>query len=253
MARDNTRYQAYNVRDSFEQPEDVAEYFSLVAPPESKIWRGRRDEFSAPMLLTSLVQKFQVIEVTVSAPFKVVQDQAGIVLFFDMSPDEPWIGPTSLEGRRRRRSNADREHTGCWAKAGLQQTEDGLLAFATVVVRPGCGPDQSISTVPVDLSDRYGFHSHQASLRIKLERVNDALWVSYRVLEAFSGEFRTPDEVNLQWTRAREVAGFFSGVTAKSRVMVGCYASRPLGGSEDEWSSSDLVAEFEDLELLETL
>lgn len=249
MANDN-HYLAYNVRDGFEQPEDAEEYFCLAAPPDSRIWRGsRRDEFSAPMLLTSLVQKFQVIEVTVSVPLEVVQDQAGIAIFFDMSPDEPWISPTSFEGRRRRRSNTEREHTGRWAKAALQQTEDDLLGLATVIAHPSCGADQSISTVPVDVSDHYGFQSHMSTLRIKLERVNDALWVWYRVPEAFSGEFRTPEEISLQWRRVREVAGFFTGASAKSRIMVGCYASRPLEMGEDD--SKDLIAEFEDLRILE--
>ena len=249
MACDH-HYLAYNVCDGFQQPEDAAEYFFLAAPPDSRIWRGcRRDEFSAPMLLTSLVQKFQVIEVTVCAALEMVQDQAGIVIFFDMSPDEPWVSPTSFEGRRRRRSNTEREHTGRWAKAALQQTEDDLLGLATVVAHPSCGADQSISTVPVNLSDQFGFASHASTLRIKLERVNDALWVWYRVPEAFPGEFRTLEEISLQWRRVREVAGFFTGVSAKSRIMVGCYASRPLEMGEDD--SKDFVAEFEDLRILE--
>lgn len=265
MARMNSRFQAYNLpEDYMQQQEDVADYLCLNAPPDTILWRGRRtDIFSAPMvLLTSPVQSFQLMEVTVSACFDRIHDQAGLVIFFDMGPDEPWMSFAPYERRRRmlgsnHLTGRELQHTGRWVKAALQQVgeEDvDLLGLATVVAQPDYGPDQSISALPIDLSRCYGLGSSpQTSLRIKLERVDDALWVSYRVSGTYTGEYRSPEEVNQQWKRAREIPGFFAGMAAKSRVKVGYFASRPLETSDDDDSPRALIAEFEEMELLELL
>jgi len=233
------------VRGGLEHEDDISEYFSLACPADSRLWRfmNSGDEFSAPMLLTSTDRSFDLLEVTVSAPFEETFDQAGIVIFCDMSPEEPWISPTSPQGRRRRRMHSEREHTGKWAKASLQQTSDGTLGLATVITHPNGWPDQSFAAITFDTSAHVGFQLHKTSLRIKFERVNDALWVWYRMPESFSTGQLYPEQVSNQYTKAREVGGFFAGSTAKSRVMVGCYASRPL---ENE---KEFEAEFEALDI----
>jgi hypothetical protein len=256
--RDTGRYQTYNVSDGLVLSEDVAEYFTLTAAADTKIWRGNRDVFSAPMVVTKPrpVQSFHVIEVTVTVAFTENQDQAGLVLFFDMTPDQPWYGPSSVDGRRRRRSgNGEMHHTGRWATAALRQVDEDQVDFVTAVTRPGCEPDRSSSYFrPRELCTD-AFSTGDSTIRIKIERVDDKLWVSYRPEMPDSEEDdRSPEYVEQSWRRVREVDGFFNDLMAKRTVMVGCYAGRPLPREYDEGEIGiHLVAEFENLSLLESL
>ena len=254
--RDTGRYQFYNIPDGPAPSEDVAEYFTLTASTDTQIWRGNRDIFSAPMILTRPrpVQKFHVLEATVNIPFMENFDQAGLVMFYDMTPDQPWLGPTSVDGRRQRReSNGELHHTGRWVTAALRQVDEEQIDLVTVVTRPGMEPDQSSSFLPFDLNNSYGLRSSHSTIRIKIERVENKLWVSYRPEEMLPEEDRCPEYVGSAWRRIREVDGFFTDLQTKRPVSVGCYAGRPLPREYDEDElGKDLVVEFENMSLLES-
>jgi hypothetical protein len=82
-------------------------------------------------------------------------------------------------------------------------------------------------------------------LRVKIERIGYALWVSYE--DELSG-----------WKKLREVTWFFWGVEDKA-VRVGVYASRPANFGISMWDrrhaaglnrgDRDLCVEFEGLEI----
>jgi regulation of enolase protein 1 (concanavalin A-like superfamily) len=238
---------AYNVESSFQQPEDINEYFSLTSPPDRKIWRlvRSRDEFTAPMLLRKLNRPFVIAEATVTVSLEMDFDQAGIVLFLDTSPTEPWVSPHSYEGRRRRLGY---NRSGKWVTVSLQMSENDV-GIGISVTYPDRGPDFSFTAVNIakDCSEYTG--CNYATLRLKLENVNDMLWIFYMLPDVHRHEGQSVEEITAQWKKVREINGFFDDVSMKPSVLVGCYASRPLEMDEDE--QSDLTAEFEDLELLQ--
>ncbi|KPI37105.1 uncharacterized protein AB675_3582 [Cyphellophora attinorum] len=238
---------AYNVETAFQQPEDINEYFSLTSPPDRKIWRliRSRDEFTAPMLLRKLDRPFVIAEATVTVPLEMDFDQAGIVLFLDTSPSEPWISPTSYEGRRRRHGS---NRPGKWVTVSLQMSENDV-GLGTVVTYPDRGPDFSFTALPISKDGPEYSDCNHVSLRLKLENVNDMLWIFYMIPDIHRHECQSVEEITAQWKKVREINGFFSDLSMKPSVLVGCYASRPLEMDEDE--QSDLTAEFEDLELLQ--
>jgi regulation of enolase protein 1 (concanavalin A-like superfamily) len=253
MARHES-YKTYNVPSTFQQPEDVSEYFSLAARSNTRIWRiTTGDELSAPMLLKELDTTFQIAEVTLSAPFEMFWDQAGLVIFLNMSPTEPWINPDSYEGRRRRSTPVPASHRGVWATATLQMNEEGLC-LATTVAAPSCAPDLSFSMLALDSHDPPGVAYQTGTLRLRLEKVGDALWVWYRVPVSsygFAGSaalYQTPEEVSSEWRKTREIGGFFVGSSPKSKIQIGCFASRYL--ELDAREEKDFVAEFEDLAIM---
>ncbi len=240
-----TRFTAHNIQGSFERNENIQEYFQLEAPPNTKIWRKpiTHDNMSAPMILTSLQQPFLLAEVTVSVDLDVEWDQAGLVIFAGTSPTT-----TTAPSLHRRRNPSPlggqpEQAGGKWVKASLELAA-GEPGLSTVVANPSCGPDWSFTpTCPCD-------EGQLPSLRVKLEKVDDDLWVWYRIAEssAIASEYRSPGEVSMDWKKAREVSGFFTDVDAKLGVTVGCYTSRPMPLEEDE--KNTLFAEFEDLEIL---
>lgn len=240
-------WMSYNVPEAFEWPEDVTDYFDLTAQPDSKIWRliRSRDEFTAPMLLKRLEGPFMVAEVTIRATLEEHWDQAGLVLFMDMSPDEPWVSPQSIEGRRQ---HPPMMPTGKWATVSLQMS-DNELGVGTVMASPGCGPDFTFSHVPLDASSQPHFPDRTAIVRVKFQKSNDMLLVSYMIPDTYRLDLRSAPEISMQWRTIREIAGFFVSDTAKPSVLVGCYASRPSEADED--TTSDFVADFEALEIFE--
>jgi len=100
-----------------------------------------------------------------------------------------------------------------------------------------------------------------SSLRIKLERIGDSLWVWYRMPGmSTSSSTPSPAAAGAEWRKVREVMGFFSGVEDKYGVWVGCYASRPMNfipshsweantGSGSGHERNGLLVDFEDLEI----
>jgi regulation of enolase protein 1 (concanavalin A-like superfamily) len=250
MDLSETRFIAHNLLGDFEQPEDISEYFSLTAPSNSTLWRKpiAGDDVSAPMILTRLTQPFILAEVTVTSEMDVEWDQAGLVIFVGMTPNDATV-PNS---RRRRRSQLERTEpqTGKWLKVGLELADEDV-GVATAVAQPNCGPDWSFTPVFPDANPDSQYSLRRSSLRVKLEKVGQDLWVWYRIPESSSvpSTYRSPDEVSRDWKKARELSEFFMGVEVKSGIWVGCYASRPLEMDEGD-GKSELFVEFEDLEIL---
>ncbi|KIW30763.1 uncharacterized protein PV07_02465 [Cladophialophora immunda] len=264
---------AVNVPANFEQPEDLHEYFSLRAPPNTSIWRkpSASDDTSAPMILKRLRQSFILAEVTVSADFAREFDQAGIVIFAGSLPDPS--RPSTAAARRMsryQRPGNEALATGKWAKAGLELIEGELHAASVVAISP-CGADWASSARLPSPPTPYGSYSLTShSLRIKLERVEESLWIWYKLPDHIASleqprypypeldpryqRERNPEDVASGWRKMREIMGFFGGGLEhqKATVWVGCYASRPMEFEpRHNWETVDgLVAEFEDLDIL---
>ena len=123
-----------------------------------------------------------------------------------------------------------------WAKVGLEFSSNAC--HASCVVANGVGADWSLSALPPHQQRRM-------DLRVKIERIGYALWVSYE--DELSG-----------WKKLREVTWFFWGVEDKA-VRVGVYASRPANFGISMWDrrhaaglnrgDRDLCVEFEGLEI----
>lgn len=259
-------YTAINVGSKFEQPEDIHEYFTLHAAPNTSIHRQRscQDDTTAPMVLKRLHQSFILAEVTVSADFAMNYDQAGLVIFAGSLPDSALSRTTHIRRSSRYSRVIGADLPTCkWAKAGLEFTGGHLMA-ASVAATSSCGADWSSSaTLPRPSSSFDPYNLTSQSLRVKFERVDDALWIWYQIpnLPSLSPDYdpssdedyqRTPEDVGSGWKKMREVSGFFGGWEQKGNVWVGCYASRPTDFEpSNAWEELDaLVAEFEDLDIL---
>ena len=248
MDLSETRFTAHNI-DNFEQPEDISEYFSITAPSNSSLWRkpSSGDHVSAPMILTKLREPFILAEVTVTTEMDVEWDQAGLVLFAGMSTNQTISTPQ----RRRNNHNIQPEPSnGKWLKVGLGLSDEEV-GVATAVAQPNCGPDWSFTPVFPDIDPEHPHMFRRSSLRLKLEKVGQDLWVWWRIPESHVvlNSYRSPDEVSRDWRKARELSEFFEGIEVKSGIWVGPYASRPLEMDDGE-GKSELFVEFEDLEIL---
>ncbi|KIW19404.1 hypothetical protein PV08_03699 [Exophiala spinifera] len=261
-------FKALNVGSNFEQSEDVNEYFTLHAPPNSNIQRGPAspDDVTAPMVLKRLQQSFLLAEVTVSAEFAMDHDQAGLVIFAGAPPDELISqAPASRRSSRYSVFNPEALVTRRWAKAGLEFARGELHAASSVAIST-CGADWSSSArmpSPFSTFDPFSLTSASSqSLRIRFERVDQSLWISYEIpnytepettyYAVASEQQQNPEELGSRWKQMREVAGFFAGVEQKGNIWVGCYASRPMDYEpSNAWDEVDeLIAEFEDLDIL---
>lgn len=230
------------------------EYFTLTAPPGTKIWRdpGRRDIISAPTIYTALREPLIVAEVTITANWEMEWDQAGLVIFAGIWPgeEEDLRFYSCREGPRRR-----------WVKAGLEFS-NGMLHVSTAAAVSPSGADLSLAPLPGSTQCETPYTRTRPNVRIKLERMGDALWVWYQQPQASCcTTCPSPAEASTDWAKVREVAGFFWGIDSKMEVWVGCYASRPMpmpmpersnavidGRADDE--RSGLWVEFEDLEII---
>lgn len=250
------RFKAYNIDSNFEQPENVQEYFSLTAQPDSKVSRSPpgEDEINSPMILTKLNTPFILAEVTVSADFEMDWDQGGLIIFAGSAPGQS--SPTLSQMYRRRHVAGGIMHReipqqrGKWAKVGLEFT-GGELGVSTVVANPSCGADWSFTPAFPSLTPREAFSMAMPSLRVKLERVGCDLWVWYRIPDdpPTALTARTPGVMSRNWKKCREISGFFDGISVKSGTWIGCYASRPMD-LDDPCEEDGLFVEFEDLEVM---
>jgi len=269
MELDCEDFVAVNVPTTFEQPDDVHEYFSLQAPPNTSIWRkpSASDDTTAPMILKRLRNSFLLAEVTVSAALTEEFDQAGIVIFAGSLPD-PTLSPLPIAARRvsrHLRRGSDAGATGRWAKAGLQLVEREPHVASVVAISP-CGADWTSSArLPVPSTPCGLYPPGPQSLRMKLERMDESLWIWYRFRDGVTSvesqnpnssrhsERRNPEDVASEWTKVREIMGFFAGhMNYPKEIWVGCYASRPMEFEpRHSWESPvGLLAEFEDLEIV---
>jgi regulation of enolase protein 1 (concanavalin A-like superfamily) len=225
------------------------EYFTLTAQPGTSIWRtpGSEDTITAPTIFTALREPLIVAEVTVTANLEYEWDQAGLAIFAGAPPD--------VEDRGRPDHN--RWPARRWAKAGLEICRGTPHASCTAAVSSS-GADCSLVPLP-STPDPQTSYTAASSIRIKFERLGDALWVWYQQPQSscYSTMSHTPDEVSNEWRKIREVTGFFWGIDSKSGVWIGCYASRPMQwvpvssiavAADDDRNS--LWVEFEDLEIV---
>lgn len=254
-----TAFTSHNVPPTFKLPDNL-DYFTLTAPPNTRITRkpSTPDETTAPMMLTRLRHPLVIAEVTITASFEMEWDQAGLIVFTGPPPTQ------SPVTRRRRRHDEEVEE-GKWVKAGLEFT-GGAMNASSVVATSASGGDWCLSQLPgADASvDEY---SHVAfSLRIKFERIGDALWIWYRGVRGSRSSSSSPTTTTIctayaSWRKLREVNAFFRGVEMKGDVWVGCYASRPVDfvasedweerfGMPESGEGRGLMVEFEDLEIL---
>jgi regulation of enolase protein 1 (concanavalin A-like superfamily) len=207
------------------------------------------------MILTHLTHPLVIAEVTITAVFEMEWDQAGLIVFTGAPPTH---SPTT---RRRRRHDEDSEE-GKWVKAGLEFT-GGAMNTSSVVATSASGGDWCLSPLmgADALADDYDHVAY--SLRVKFERIGDALWIWYRDVGGPSSSTSptTPEAAYASWRKLREVNGFFRGVEMKGDVWVGCYASRPVDfvagedwderfGMPESGEGRGLMVEFEDLEIL---
>ena len=214
------------------------------------------------MMLTRLSHPLVVAEVTITAEFEMEWDQAGLIVFTG-PPPTPTETRSTTASRRRRRGGNEEEGEGKWVKAGLEFT-GGAMNASSVVATSASGGDWSLS--PLLCTDTFPESCDPVtfSLRIKFERIGDALWIWYRDVEGSvnpSSCSISPEAASATWRKLREVNGFFRGVEMKGDVWVGCYSSRPVDfvagedwderfGMPESGEGRGLTAEFEDLEIL---
>lgn len=249
MAPERSCFSTLNVLRAASLPTDM-DYFTLTAQPTTKIWRepGLADTMTAPMIYTALREPLIVAEVTITANWEMEWDQAGLVIFAGTPPSaedgHPYPPHSQAPCRR-------------WVKAGLELSSGTLHLSSTTALSPS-GADLSLNPLPNPTPCDNLYSPTPISVRIKFERLGDALWIWYQPPESpRHGTFRSPAEVSAGWRKAREVAGFFWGVERKDGVWIGCYASRPM-----QWNSSTTIqgqadddrnglwVEFEDLEIV---
>ncbi|KAK2753238.1 hypothetical protein FQN54_007929 [Arachnomyces sp. PD_36] len=258
MPPDRSTFTALNLPSSFSLPQCM-DYFTLAADPNTDLWRKPpgRDTSTAPIVYTSLRHPFVIAEVTVSADWEMEWDQGGLVIFAGPAPGQLppdfWEAQTHLPSRT---SNRTSDATRCkWVKAGLEFSAGAVNASSVSATHDGADWSLSPLTIP-------NLPTPIRSLRIKLERIGNALWVWYQVPSV--SPYAYPDSSPVaggSWRKLREVTWFFWGVEDKC-VHVGVYASRPSNfsmsstlfesrnGSRSSSNAADgLVVEFEDLEI----
>ncbi|KAJ5120700.1 uncharacterized protein N7515_010088 [Penicillium bovifimosum] len=253
MPPDSSTFTTLNLPPTFELPQYM-EYFTLKAGPNTDLWRKppNGEITTAPIVFTTLRHPFVVAEVTVSADWEQEWDQGGLVIFAGAAP-HTLSETTSLRSRTPRPPCK-------WVKAGMEFSSGTVNASSVSATADGA--DWCLSPLAQgQTGPGPGMVVH--SLRIKLERVGDALWIWYQVPTA-SPYAVSPAAVGSTWKKLREVTWFFYGVEDKF-VHVGVYASRPtgLGRGEPLWDAmrgmrlgpsamgpaDGLVVEFEDLEI----
>ena len=248
MAPGRNCFDTLNLSPTTSLPQEL-EYFTLTAQPSSKIWRepGLPDTISAPMMYTALREPLILAEVTVTATFEMEWDQAGLFIFVG--------SPPHMEGHQ----SDSHSHVPCrrWVKAGLQLSSGSLHVFSAAAISPS-GADLSLTSLSKLSSCNVPHASRMPSVRIKFERLGDALWVWYQEPQpSLCMASHAPTEASAEWQKVREVAGFFWGIDRKDAAWSGCYASRPMrwnsstsiqGQPDDE--RNGLWVEFEDLEIV---
>ncbi|RJE22377.1 hypothetical protein PHISCL_05280 [Aspergillus sclerotialis] len=246
MPPDSSSFTTLNLPPDFSLPQCM-EYFTLTAGPNTDLWRKppNGDTSTAPIAFTSLRHPFIVAEVTVSADWEMEWDQGGLVIFAGAAPH-------TLTSPRSRRQQPRCK----WVKAGMEFSSGTVNASSVSATADGadwCLSPLCLPNTPPTIH----------SLRIKLERIGNSLWIWYQVPSPSGPSTPTPGAVGSTWKKLREVTWFFYGVEDKF-IHVGVYASRPTNLSRENtmWevrnssllpssatSVDGLVVEFEDLEI----
>jgi regulation of enolase protein 1 (concanavalin A-like superfamily) len=239
-------FETLNLPQTASLPQEM-DYFTLTARPTAKIWRepGRPDTITAPIIHTALREPLIVAEVTITADLEMEWDQAGLVIFAGGSPCMEDHYPLRQTSCRR------------WAKAGLEFSSRIAHVSSAVAISPS-GADLALTPLPIPTSCTAPCMISRPSVRIKFERLGEALWIWYKSPQtSHYTTFPGPAAAGAEWQKVREVAGFFWGIEIKNAVWIGCYASRPM-----QWNSTTTIqgradddryglwVEFEDLEII---
>lgn len=243
-------FEVINIPRDFQQPENATEYFSLTAFAETRISRATssQDEITAPMVLKRLCYPFVVCEATVTTDFQLDWDQGGLVIFAGRHPVQHIC--RNAPPRQVTRNHTWRTVSSKWARVALELVA-GEITISTLVANPDCDVDWASTPIfphsrPVDTLN--------PSVRLKLERVNQDLWIWYKVEDTHysTSSASTPESVSRQWRKCRQVVNFFDAISVKGGVWVGCYASRPIEADTayGEPEENGLFVEFEDLTIL---
>lgn len=154
-------------------PTTITPHFTLTAPPKTDVWRPSpsEDHFNAPFTYTVLpTQTFHSLAVTVSANWKTLYDQGGLLLLFpSSSPSQP----------------------SKWIKTGLEFFSG---APALSVVGNDRYSDWSLCPLPM---------VGMTHATIECERKGETLWVYF----VFNGEKRVLREVKWAFLEEREKGG----------------------------------------------
>lgn len=245
-------FEILNAPHDFEQPEDIAEYFSLTALANTKLGRQSpsQDEITAPMVLKRLCYPFVVCEATVTTDFQIDWDQGGLVIFAGGHPLQQAPSIRSLRTPHTAVPPISSRRPLKWARIALELAA-GEVNISTLVANPNCDIDWA--STPIAPCSRPGLISNP-SIRLKLERVGHDLWVWYKVQDIYYSPSHTPtpESVSRQWRKCRQIVNFFDITSVKGGVWVGCYASRPVQPELVHTHSEEngLFVEFEDLTIL---
>lgn len=241
MTPSRSCFSTLNVPDAASISSDM-DYFTLTAQPRTKIWReaGLPDTITAPIIYTALREPLIVAEVTLTANWEFEWDQAGLVIFAGGPPCEDWQAYHYSQTPCRR-----------WVTAGVEYTSGEVHVSSTAAIAAH-GADRALVSLPTLDRHYTRLSSAMPSVRVKVERMGDALWIWYQPRQPYCHT-----EASSEWNKIREISGFFWGIDSKNGVWIGCYAGRPMQLTADttiqgqaENDRNGLWVEFEDLEIV---
>ena len=147
----------------------ISKHFSITAPPKTDIWRPSptEDHFNAPMMYTSIKSsEFVKASVTISADWKTLYDQGGVVIY--------WPNATQNQSK--------------WVKTGIEHF-GGKPALS--VVGNDRFSDWSLTPMPM---------AGATHATIEVQRIDQTLWVYF----IFNGEKRALREIKWAFLENRE-------------------------------------------------
>ena len=187
----------------------VGRHVTIDVPSDTDIWRPAKslDNFTAPFLYTTIAaDKFKSVQVTVTAPWKTLYDQGGLVVAF----------PTS-------EVNASR-----FIKAGIEFT-DGAAALG--VVGTDILSDWSLSPI---VEKQTG----NAHATILIERQKTDAWVY--VLESIGNQQRKRALRQVTWAFNKDdVQGL------ADKIQVGIYGAKPTEEKDPKQGIKVEFSDFE--------
>ena len=199
-------------------PTPLPSTFTLRTPPGCDTWRKppSTNDFNAPLLLRTIpLSSLRSARVTVTAEWKTLFDQGGLVLILPPYKHKE-DGSGKDEAREHRR----------WIKTGIEVFE-GKLNVSTVA----CDRYADWSLTPLD-NERKGKITVEMSREVKDGEKTGTLWV--HIVDTTSGAKRP----------LREVAWVFEdGPESESDCEIGVYAAKPIRDEEDGDNELDVIFE----------
>lgn len=205
-------------------PSPLPTTFTITAPPSTDIWRKppNHDVFTAPILHQTIpLDQFHRIRVSVSAKWKTLYDQGGLLF---ARPRPPPAAAADAHGGEGAAANDLK-----WIKAGIEFV-DGKACISVVAAE-----DRAADWSLMPLDDH---HHAGTQVTIEFERDKLSLWV-YLVVGADKGtERRTP---------IRKVTWAFAGAGEGETCWAGVYAAKPTVEAEAKKGEEGLEVGFSGL------